>query len=59
MYDKMHSEFPSMHMKNDIYATVRGCRSCAQDHRGSKIRKLCLFPPSEPLEYVAIDIHDL
>lgn len=57
MYDTMRQEVYSPHMSNHRYVTVKDCQSCASNWRDSKRhRELHLFPPTAPLEVVAIDI---
>lgn len=54
----MH-EFYWPHMANDVYATVYACKSCARNNpRYKRQRPLQVFPPSESLDFIAMDILD-
>lgn len=45
------------HNANKMYTTVRDCQSYAQNrHTSERQRKMLLFPPNVPLEFVGIDI---
>ena len=58
MYDTLRTQFYWPHMANDVFQTVRNCRSCARV-RGTTYkhrRFLRLFPAEYPLQFVAIDL---
>lgn len=58
MYQTMRHDFYWRNMANDVYHTVSYCSSCAKTsetyYRHPK--KLLLFHPNGPLEYVALDL---
>lgn len=57
MYDVLRRFFYWPHIANDVYKTVKYCRSCAINRKiNNKQRKLCRFLPSGPLKFVAMDM---
>lgn len=57
MYDTIRQHFYWTHMANDVYITVAKRLSSARNRRmNKKQKKLPLFPPSGPFNFVTVDI---
>lgn len=54
MYDTVNTHYYSLHMKKDVYRTVKDCESCARNRQIRKQHKIRVFPTTEPLKFIAI-----
>lgn len=60
IYDTMRHGFRWPHASDGLYGTVKDCFSSDKDRQTKiRVRKLSLFPPNEPLDFVSINIHGL
>jgi hypothetical protein len=60
MYATLRKSFSWLTMAKDIYLFVANCPSCAKSRlkRNHRTNYLKLFPPSQPLEFISLDILD-
>jgi Integrase core domain/Integrase zinc binding domain len=58
MYATLHNSFYWLTMGKDINQFVANCPSCAKSRlkRNRRTKYLKLFPPSQPLEFISLDI---
>lgn len=57
MYESMQTEFCWPHMTNNVYTTASSCNKGAHNGTSLKLKRgLQLFPASDPIEFVAIEI---
>jgi Integrase zinc binding domain/Integrase core domain len=58
MYATLRKSFYWLTMAKDIYQIVANCPSCAKSRlkRNRRTNYLKLFPPSQPLEFISLDI---
>jgi hypothetical protein len=58
MYATLRKSFYWLTMAKDIYQFVANCPSCAKSRlkRNRRTNYLKLFPPSQPLEFISLDI---
>lgn len=57
MYDTMRQHYYRLHMANEVYNTLLHCQPCSGDSgQRAHQRKLQLFQPAEPLQFMAMHI---